>query len=439
MRFVFTQRFFLLLAAGVALLSLGWVARGALYLVILYDVLLLLLAVTDYLISERANDFLVERYLEDRFAMGARNQVSIRITNRARRKTTFIIRDEYPSQMKLLSPREVRLTVPVNRTRSWRYYLLPGARGSYGFGDTIIRFRSRLGLLWKQLDYPNSREVKVYPDIREASKNGLYAHRQQRPEPGLRRMRLRGQGREFESLREFVIGDEIRHISWAATARRGKLITRQYTIERSQNIVLMLDTGRLMTARIGELSKLDHAINATLSIAYVAAAGGDNVGLVVFSRRVTGYLPPRKGRDQVNRIMESLYNVEPQLIEPSYSRAFNFFNTNCHRRSLVVILTDLVDRDASAELLAHTSKLVPRHLPLIVTIGDTDLRELVRTKPASAADVYRQGVAEEMLRQREEALARIRRAGGLALDVPAARLSIELVNKYLEVKERGLL
>jgi uncharacterized protein (DUF58 family) len=240
-------------------------------------------------------------------------------------------------------------------------------------------------------------------------------------------------------MREFVIGDEIRHISWPATARRGKLITRQYTIERSQNIVVLLDTGRLMTARIGKLTKLDHAINATLSIGYVAAAGGDNIGLVAFARKVVSYLPPRRGRDQVNRLMEALYALEPQMIEPSYARGFNFFSANCHRRSLVVILTDLVDRDASAELLAHTSKLIPRHLPLIITIGDTDLRELVRTPPRIPADVYRQGIAEDILRQREEALTRIRHAGGLALDVPAGRLALELVNKYLEVKERGLL
>jgi uncharacterized protein (DUF58 family) len=317
--------------------------------------------------------------------------------------------------------------------------LLPTARGKYDFGNTVLRFRTRLGLLWRQITYPTATDVKVYPDIREARKHELYAHRNRRPEPGLRRMRVRGQGREFELLREFVIGDEIRHISWAATARRGKVITRQYTIERSQNIVVLLDTGRLMTARIGKLTKLDHAVNATLSIAYVAAAGGDNVGLVAFSRRVVSYLPPRRGRDQINRLMEALYSLEPQMIEPSYKRAFNFFGANCKRRSLVVILTDLVDRDASAELLAHTSQLIPRHLPLIITIGDTDLREMVRAQPATSGDVYRQAVAEEILRQREEALMRIRHAGGLALDVPAGRLSLELVNKYLEVKERGLL
>ena len=439
MKFVFTTRFFILLGIGLALLSLGWVSRIALYLTIVYDVALLVAAAIDYLLSERASAFRVERDLEDRFAMGAENEVTIRIANRSRRAVTLIVKDEYPPRMELLDSREERLTVPQGRTRGWSYRLLPTARGSYSFGDTAVRLCSLMGLVWRQAVYPTARDVRVYPDIREAKKHELYAHRNRRPEPGLRRMRVRGQGREFESLREFVIGDEIRHISWAATARRGKLITRQYTIERSQNIVVLLDTGRLMTARIGNLTKLDHAINATLSIAYVAVAGGDNVGLVAFSRRVVSYLPPRRGHDQINNVMEALYGIEPQMIEPSYARAFNFFNANCHRRSLVVILTDLVDRDASAELLAHTSKLIPRHLPLIVTIGDTDLGELIRSRPASTVDVYRQAVAGGILHQREEALARIRHAGGLALDVPAGRLSLDLVNKYLEVKERGLL
>ncbi|HSO73955.1 MAG TPA: DUF58 domain-containing protein, partial [Blastocatellia bacterium] len=420
-------------------LYLGWLNPVAAYFTSAYDLALIVLSAIDYLVSEKAGDFRVERALEDRFAMGAENEVTIKVVNLSRRAVTFVVQDEFPAKMEVLEVREVRLTVPRGRTRTWTYGLLPTARGSYEFGDTAVRFRTRLGLLWRQVVYPTACQVRVYPDIREAKKHELYAHRNRRPEPGLRRMRVRGQGREFESLREFVIGDEIRHISWAATARRGKLITRQYTIERSQNIVVLLDTGRLMTARIGKLTKLDHAINATLSIAYVAAAGGDNVGLVAFSRRIVSYLPPRRGHEQINRVMEALYGIEPQMIEPSYARAFNFFSANCHRRSLVVILTDLVDRDASAELLAHTRKLMPRHLPLIVTIGDTDLGELVRSRPSSTVDVYRQAVAGEILHQREEALTRIRHAGGLALDVPAGRLSLELVNKYLEVKERGLL
>lgn len=439
MRFVFTTRFFVVLGVGVVLLSLGWLGRGLLYLGVLYDAAIIGLALLDYRASEKESSFRIEREIEDRFSMGGANPVRIKVTNRARRPVTFLVKDEHPPELQLLSPREARLTVPPRRTRAWRYDLLPTARGDYRFGNTGVRFLSRFGLVWCQLTYPTAHTIKVYPNLREAKENELYAHRNRDLKQGHRRMRQRGQGREFESLRDFVIGDEIRHISWPATARRGKLITRQYTIERSQNVLVMLDAGRLMTARIGDLTKLDHAINATLSIAYVASAGGDNVGLLVFSRRVISFLPPRRSRDQLNRVMEALYNVEPEIIEPSYARAFSFVGVNCHRRSLVVILTDLVDRDASAELLAHASQLVPRHLPLIVTISDSDLRAMVRSAPAKVADVYRQSVAEEILRQREEALSSIRRLGGLALDVPAGRLSFELVNKYLDVKERGLL
>lgn len=439
MRFVFTNRFLVLLSAGFVLLSLGWLATGILYLTIAYDLGLIVLAAVDYYICETESFFRIERVMDDRFSMGADNPVKIRLINRSNRPIEVLMKDEYPPEMELLTPREARLRISANRSGEWHYSLLPTARGDYRFGDTALRLRSRLGLVWRQLEFPTSRTVRVYPNIQEARKNELYAHRNRDLKLGHRRMRVKGAGREFESLRDFVIGDEVRHISWPATARRGKLITRQYTIERSQNIVVMLDAGRLMTARIGNLTKLDHAINATLSIAYVAVAGGDNVGLLAFSRTILSFIPPKRGRDQINRVMEALYNIEPQLIEPSYARAFNFLGLNCHRRSLIIILTDLVDRDASAELLSHASKLAPHHLPLIVTIGDSDLRALVRSSPQSPSEVYRQSVAEEILRQREEALSRIHQLGGLALDVPAGRLSFELVNKYLDVKERGLL
>jgi uncharacterized protein (DUF58 family) len=294
-------------------------------------------------------------------------------------------------------------------------------------------------LIIKQVRIPAAEQVKVYPNINEARRHELSARRNRQLLSGSRKTRMRGQGREFESLREYVRGDELRHVSWTATARRGRLIARQYQVERNQSIVVMIDAGRLMTSRIEHLSKLDHAINAALSIGYVATSGGDNVGLLVFNRQVISYLPPQRGHAQLLAMTEALYNVNAQMIEPSYARAFQYLSQNCKKRSLVVILTDLVDRDASAELLAYTAALLPRHLPLIVTIGDNDLRALVAQFPEGAPDVYRQSVAEELLQQREEALGRITDLGGLALDTPAGQLSLQLVNKYLEVKERGLL
>lgn len=439
MNLIFTNRFLLLLSFGLVLLSLGWAGHGPIYVAVAYNAGLFVAAAIDYFISERITAFQFERILDDRFSMGAENHVRIKAVNRANRPITFIIKDEYPPKMELMSPREARLTIPEHHSRTWSYSVYPNARGDYEFGNIAVRYRGRLDLVWRQASVPATHNVKVYPNIEEAKKNELYAHRNRDLRLGQRRTRIRGQGGEFESLRDFVIGDEVRHIAWAASGRRGKLITRQYAVERSQNIMIMLDAGRLMTARIGNLSKLDHAINATLSIAFVASSGGDNVGLLTFSRRVISFLPPRRGREQVNRIMEALYNVEPQMIEPSYARAFNYLSSNWRRRSLVIVLTDLVDRDASAELLSHAARLVPRHLLLIVTIGDTDLRLLVRKPPVTTADVYSQGVAEDLLRQREEALSQIHQLGGLALDVPAGNLAFSLVNKYLDIKERGLL
>jgi uncharacterized protein (DUF58 family) len=231
----------------------------------------------------------------------------------------------------------------------------------------------------------------------------------------------------------------LRHISWSATARRGKLVTRQYEEERNQNIIVMVDAGRLMTSRIENMSKLDHAINAALAVGFVANRGHDNVGLLAYTREVLTFLPPQSGNSQINAMQEALYNLKPQMIEPDYAKAFQYLSQHCKRRSLVIILTDLIDKEASAELLEYTANLIPRHLPLIVTIGDNDLRALVTETPAKIEEVYRQSVAEELLSQREEALARIIDLGGLVLDIPAGQLSFQLVNKYLEVKARGLL
>jgi uncharacterized protein (DUF58 family) len=236
-----------------------------------------------------------------------------------------------------------------------------------------------------------------------------------------------------------VRGDELRHISWSATARRGKLTTRQYQIERDQTILIALDAGRLMTARIEQETKLDTAVHATLALMSAAARAGDNAGLMVFGRRIKTYLPPGRGRDHIDAALEALHAIEPEMIEPSYSRAFEFVAANSKRRSLVVLLTDLVDEEGSRELLTSLKLLRPRHLPLVVTIADRDLKAVVSTVPENVNDLFTQSVSEEIIHQREAALRLVESQGGLALDVSAAALAPSLLETYLRVKERGLL
>ncbi|MFS8085469.1 MAG: DUF58 domain-containing protein, partial [Acidobacteriota bacterium] len=240
-------------------------------------------------------------------------------------------------------------------------------------------------------------------------------------------------------LRDYVRGDEMRHISWTATARRGKLVTRQYQIERDQTILIALDAGRLMTARIENETKLDSAVHAALALMSAAARAGDNAGLLVFGRRIKAYLPPKRGAEHLDAALEALHAIEPEMIEPSYSRAFEYIAANSRRRSLVVVLTDLVDEEGSRELLASLKLLRPRHLPLVVTIADRDLKAVVRESPANENEMFTQSVAEEIMHLREAALRLVESQGGLALDVTAAVLAPKLLETYLRVKERGML
>ena len=236
-----------------------------------------------------------------------------------------------------------------------------------------------------------------------------------------------------------MIGDELRHISWTATARRSRLTTRQYQIERDQTVVIALDAGRLMTGRIGSETKFDTALHASLALRSACARAGDNCGLVVFGRRVRKYLPPRRGVEHMDAVLEALYGMEPDLIEPSYARAFQFIASTLKKRAFVVILTDVIDKDSSRELLNSLRLLRPRHLPLVATIGDRDLNKTVSTAPEDIGDVFTQSAAEEIINHRESALKMVESIGGLALDVTTQTLAPKLLESYLRVKERGLL
>ncbi len=438
MRFVFTKLFYILLALGFIPLSLSWGRPTLRWVAFAYDAALLLIAFIDARTPWPAGVSL-EREFGGRFAVGSATEVHVRVLNNSPRQIKLIIKDEYPPQMRLARSREGRLNVDAQSSAALVYELTPPKRGRFEFGLIAVRYLSRLGLVWRHADVGQPVAVKVYPNMRRAREAELKALGARSLVSAHRKTSWRGEGREFESLRDYVRGDELRHISWSATARRGKLVTRQYQIERDQTILIAIDAGRLMTARINQETKLDSAVHATLALMSAAARGGDNSGIVVFGRRIKAYLPPKRGSEHMDAALEALHAVEPEMIEPSYARAFEFIAANCKRRALVVLLTDLVDEEGSKDLLTSLKILRPRHLPLVVTIGDRDLKAAVRDLPATVADLFTQSVAEEIIHQREAALRLVEAQGGLALDVNAAALAPALLEKYLQVKERGLL
>jgi uncharacterized protein (DUF58 family) len=440
MRFVFSRRFYILLALGLIPLSLSWTYPYLRYLAAAYDLALILLALVDYFISRRLPaDFRIEREFSRRFAIGDETIVKLRVENDTDRNFYLRLKDEFPPEMILGDKRETEFPAEARTVNDFYYGLTPPKRGKYGFGQTAVRFYSKLGLVWCQTSLGEAETVKVYPNMRRAREMELKALGANNFLAVQRKSVRRGEGREFESMRDYVRGDELRHISWTTTAKRSKLTTRQYQIERDQTIIIALDAGRLMTGRIDDETKFDTAIHASLALMSAAAKGGDNCGLVVFGRNIKKFLPPKKGVAHMDGVLEALHNLEPELIEPSYKRAFQYVSANSKKRSFVVILTDLVDKESSKELIGSLKLLRPRHLPLVVTIGDRDLNATVSEIPQNINQVFTQSAAEEIILQREAALRQVEILGGLALDVTTQTLAPQLLETYLRVKERGLL
>jgi uncharacterized protein (DUF58 family) len=439
MRFVFTKLFYALLAVGFVPLSLSWGRPILRWVALTYDLALIAFAIFDAANSKLPVRVRIDRHFGGRFAVGAETEVRVEIANHLPRDISLIIKDEYPPQMKLSSVREARLDIDAQTSAALVYSLTPPKRGRFEFGLVAVRYLSRWRLVWTQTRVGTPVTVKVYPNMRRAHEAELRALGARSFVAARRKSQWRGEGRDFESMRDYVRGDEMRHISWTATARRGKLVTRQYQMERDQTILIALDAGRLMTARIENETKLDSAVHAALALMSAAARAGDNAGLLVFGRRVQAYLPPKRGAEHLDAALEALHAVEPEMIEPSYSRAFEFIAANSRRRSLVVVLTDLVDEEGSRELLTSLKLLRPRHLPLVVTIADRDLKAVVRETPQDERELFKQSVAEEIIHLRERALRLVEAQGGLALDVTAAALAPKLLETYLRVKERGLL
>jgi uncharacterized protein (DUF58 family) len=318
------------------------------------------------------------------------------------------------------------------------YRILPCRRGVFGFGGLDVRVWRPRGWWWRQFRLELAQRVAVRPDLLAIRQWELTLRRGVRPLTGQRRGRPPGAATVPAGLRDYLPGDDARRIAWRATARRDRPVTMELEAERGQQVVLALDCGRLMTAPAGSMTKLDFAVNAALLLAWVAQHQGDRVGLMAFAGRVSAYLAPGRGPAQLRRLMEVLTEARAEYVEPEYEDALAFLATRVRARSLVVLLTDVLDPEASAELVSHALRLGRRHRVLVVAMADPELMAALRRTPSRSADVYEWAAAEELLAARRRAFQTLRQGGVEGLDVEAGQLSPAVVERYLELKERGL-
>jgi uncharacterized protein (DUF58 family) len=408
----------------------------------LYHLGLMLVVLRDRARLPRAAGFSAGRLLPGPFSLGALETVEVTIRHPGATDLHAEVADHAPAELSP-APTIVSARFGAAGTLTVSYRTRAKRRGAYLFPSVDVRCWRHPGVLdgWlvRQVRIPCPQQATVYPDVIAVKQREMYMRKGVTPIAGIRRERPPGASTSMSSLRDYLPGDDIRRIHWKASARRDRPVTIDVEAERGQTLVIALDCGRLMTATAGDLTKLDHAINAALLLAWVSISQGDRVGLMAFSDSVRDYRSPNPGRSQIAALNDALYRVRAEYTEPDFGEAFTELSVRLGRRSLVVVLTDVLDPEASHELVAHALRLARKHLVLVVAMNDPAILVARDAPIAASAGAYDWAAAEELLQSRRESFEVLHRGGVMGLDVPAGRLSPGLVERYLDLKQRALL
>lgn len=436
--FGFGRRFFFLLIVGLLWLLPAFWNRTFLYAVGIWDALVLIAWAIDYLTLPKPAQLTVDRCWLSAPALSCRGDVELIVHNQGGVAVRCSATDDVPVELRT-APATLPIAARSGLEGRARYDIRPLQRGDMRVGNIFLRYQSAMELAerWSMADL--AQPVRVYPNLEQAKRQTIYLTRARQIELEKRLLRQRGMGREFESLREYREGDEFRDICWSASARRGKLVTKLHQMERSQAVWLVLDCGRLMRARIGELSKLDYAVDAALCLAQLALYSGDRVGLLAYGRQLKHRVGVGRGPAHMREILEQLAVVQPEISEADHLRAAGAILGLQKRRGLVIWLTDLAETSMTPEVVEGASQMLSRHLLLFAVIAQPDLAAMAIRKPADKEQMYESMAALDMVERRELLLARLRERGALAMEIAPRALSTALLNQYLMIKERSLL
>ncbi len=406
-------------------------------LVLACDLALLVLVAVDFGLA-RSTSLRVWRTLPPRFQVGVKAQVSLHLVHSGARTVSVSVRDHIPESF-VVPSQTVTADVPGKSRVRVLVDMTPSKRGKFFFDDICFRVSGPLSLVWHERRTEAGQDVAVYPDMRGASRLLLADAALDFVNLGLRQLRKDGRGSEFARLRDYAQGDSARDVDWKATARRGKPVTRVMESERSQTVLIGVDAGRAMAAQSEGLTKLDHAVNAALFLAFVAVRNGDRVGLVVFADGVKHFVPPAQGRLQYRKLVEALYATKAGLTTVDFLALFKELNVRLLRRSLLCIFTDFLDEDQASTMVLPFQRLAKRHVSVCLSVRDESLQKLLLGDVADGQRAFQQAVANELLLERETAKRKLAKDGVRVIDVDAHRLSVASVNVYLDIKSRGVL
>ncbi len=417
-----------LFIAGSGVVSEVFVGIGVIYVIIL-----IIYTAFDALVLPRGGKIEVKRLVPERISLGYPTRIVFEIQNHSRRRVEIRLAEEAPAMIDVVPAQCVATIGPQERT-TVDYKLTAKQRGRHRLSNVFVRILPEMGLLYRQFKLSIPAELKVFPNLIDMRRYELLTRRGLTYEEGLARLKRIGQGSEFESLRYYVRGDEISHIEWKVTAKRGKLVTKNYEPEKQQNILVAIDVGRATAGQFGGLSRVDYLVNAVLMLAYVVLRQKDWFSIVAFSDRIKSYLPPINGLKNIDRVSRALFELQPHLVESDYGAACRFLGLKNRKRSLLCLMTDIVDRDTNNVIIDCMGRFARYHLPLVVTLSNPEVHRVAHETLYSCSDLYSKAIALEVLAAREEALVSMRRKGIAVLDTPPNRLTPELINRYTLIK-----
>ncbi len=407
---------------------------------VIIDLCLFLMATIDfvwlYLNSNRGID--VSRTIPRTCSLGVPLTSEITVENRTALFLRGSLRDDLPESFES-TPAEHALRLPPMGRMTAQRKLKPGRRGACSLEHVYLKFFSPLRLWTRYLTLDVRNSLNVYPDMKQLADYALLARTNRLSLIGVRKTRRVGQDSEFERLRDYTRDDNYRHIDWRSTARRRKLTVRQFQNDQSQRVIFLLDCGRMMVNQRAGYTLLDHALNATLMMAYVALSQGDAVGMLCFSDTIHSYIPPRGGKSQMNRLIQAGFDQFPRLVESRYDQAFLYLSTHCKRRSLVVLETNVIDEVNAAAIVDYLANINGQHLPLGVLLRDREMFDAANSPDGGPFEMYRAAAAADILLWRDQLLKDLAHRGVLVVDAFPEDLTAPLVNQYLEVKAKHLL
>ncbi len=428
-----SRRLIIMILTAVPIFLIGAVFKPLVVVGVVYLLMLIAFIIADALMLPRRRQFTITRIVPERISLAAPTCIKLQVHNASRRRVEICLAEDPPETIETQPAQCIGIFDP-GADGTLEYQLLARRRGRYQLCNLDVRVLPSMGLFYRQFRLAVPVEIHVFPNLVNLKQYELLLRRGLTYEQGLARMRRIGQGSEFESLMLYAEGDDMSRVDWKATAKRAELVVKNYQPERQQSVLVAIDVGRATAGEFEGISRLDYLVNAALMLAYVTLRQGDWFSLVAFSDRIESYLPPIRRVQSIERVAKALYELQPRLVESDYGAACRFIGLKNRKRSLICLMTDVIDRQASDVILSYLARFARRHLAMAVTLANPHIRTLAETPLTKTPDPYSKAVALDVLMARKEALAAMRLSGVDVLDTNPGALTPDLINRYLLIK-----